>query len=322
MRATNWPRSTCSCNVMNNTCHQHMQNVMSLVEFHWQHRVQPIMYWHLQTQRAILSGISSDILSCILSAISSDILSGILSGKSSDILSGISSDILSGRSSDILSGISSDILSDISSDILSGISSDILSGILSGRSSDNSIWHIFWHSIWHSIWQIFWQFYLAYLLTFYLAYLLTFYRAYLLTFYLAFSLALNLALFLAVEVRLRSGKAAARWISPVEVQRGPQCSESHRLRSGEARSAPTLAGWGPARPTALSRAGRWDPARLTAIKSWQMRSGEEGGGRRRKKEELRIWHKIWQPSPGRWGTMENHDVFDRYLKPVKCWFKP
>ena len=44
MRATNWLRSTCSCNVMNNTCHQHMQNVMSLVQLAWQHRVQPIMH--------------------------------------------------------------------------------------------------------------------------------------------------------------------------------------------------------------------------------------------------------------------------------------
>ena len=42
MRATNRFRSTGCCNVMNNTCHQHMQNVMCLVEFAWQHRVQPM----------------------------------------------------------------------------------------------------------------------------------------------------------------------------------------------------------------------------------------------------------------------------------------
>ena len=91
----------------------------------------------------------------------------------------------------------------------------------------------------------------------------------------------------------------ARRISPVEVRRGPQRSEFGRLRSGEAHSAPTLAGWGPARPTALrlspvevrrgpllSRAGRWDLARLIAIKGWQMRSGEEKEeGRRRKEKE-------------------------------------
>ena len=101
-----------------------------------------------------------------------------------------------------------------------------------------------------------------------------------------------MALFLTVEVRLRSGEShgaqnLAGW-GPAR----PQCSESRWLRS--AHSAPTLAGRGPARPTALrlspvevrrgpllSRAGRWDPAKLTAIKSWQMRSAEEGGGRRR-----------------------------------------
>ena len=106
-------------------------------------------------------------------------------------------------------------------------------------------------------------FYLAYLLAFCLSYLLTFYLAYLLTFYLAFSLAFYMALFVTVEVR---------------------------LKSGEAHSAQTLAGWSPARPTVLrlshsdrelaaevrrsplrSRAGRWGPARPTAIKR---RSGE------------------------------------------------
>ena len=155
-----------------------------------------------------------------------------------------------------------------------------------------------------------------------------------------------MALFLAVEVWLKSGEAhgapnLAGWSparrtalrpSPVEVRRGPQRSDPRRLKSGEAHGAPTLAGWSPARSTALrpspvevrqdrqgpqrsdprplksgephcdqelaneirrgslrSRAGRWIPARPTAIKSWQMRSGEEeeGGGRTRKDEEGR-----------------------------------
>ena len=132
---------------------------------------------------------------------------------------------------------------------------------------------------------------LSYLLTFYLACLLTFYLAYLLTFYLAFYLAFYMALFVVVEMRLRSGEAhgaqnlagwgparpAALRISPVEVRRGPQRSESRRLRSGEAH---------------CDRAGSGGPARPTAIKIWQMRSGEvhcdqeladeirRGGGRR------------------------------------------
>ena len=88
--------------------------------------------------------------------------------------------------------------------------------------------------------------------------------------------------------RLKSGEAhsaqtlagwsparpTARRLSPVDVRRspqradprrlksrrGPQRADSHRLRSGEAHSAQTLAGWGPAMPS--------------AIKSWQWRSGE------------------------------------------------
>ena len=176
----------------------------------------------------------------------------------------------------------------IPSDILSGKSSsipfDILFEILSGISIWHSIchifwhsiwqifwhsiwqWHIFWHSIWHifghsiwhifghSIWNIYLEFYLADLLTFYLANLVTFYLA----FYLEYLLTFYMALFLAVEV------------------------------SGEAHSAQTLAGWSPARPTTLrlspfevqrgplrSRASRWCPATTTAIKSWQMRSGDD-----------------------------------------------
>ena len=107
-------------------------------------------------------------------------------------------------------------------------------------------------------------------------------------------------------------------ISPVEVRRGPQRSESRRLRSGEAtalrlspvevRQGPprSRAGSGvPARPTAIkgwqmsparpcdqeladeirrgplrSRAGSRGRARPTAIKSWQRRSGEEKEGRK------------------------------------------
>ena len=151
--------------------------------------------------------------------------------------------------------------------------------------------------------------------------------------YLAFSLAFYIALFLEIEVRrgpqrsdsrrLKSGEAhsaqtlagwspakpTARRLSPVEVRRSPQRAGSRRLKSGEAHSAQTLAGWSPARPTAIKswqmrsgedhcdqelaeevrrrplrkRTGRWGPAKITAIKSWQMRSSEEG--RRRRKEE-------------------------------------
>ena len=50
-----------------------------------------------------------------------------------------------------------------------------------------------------------------------------------------------------------------------------------RLKSGEAHGAPNLAGW--------------SPAKITAIKSWQMRSGEEKE-KKEEEEKLRIWHKI------------------------------
>ena len=65
-------------------------------------------------------------------------------------------------------------------------------------------------------------------------------------------------------------------LSPVEVWRGPQRSDSAlRLSPVEVRRGPLR-----------SRAGGGGPARPTAIKSWQMRSGEEEeGGRRRKEEE-------------------------------------
>ena len=45
-----------------------------------------------------------------------------------------------------------------------------------------------------------------------------------------------------------------------------------RLKSGEAHGAPNLAGW--------------SPAKITAIKSWQMRSGEEK--EKKEEEKLRI----------------------------------
>ena len=159
--------------------------------------------------------------------------------------------------------------------------------------------------------HIYLAFHLACLLTFYLADLLIFYMSDLLTFYLAFSLAFYMRLCLWP---LRSGWSPARptalRLSLVEVRRGPQHSDSRRLKPGEAHSAPTLTSWSPASPIAIkswqmtsgeapcdqeladdvqrgplrSRPGRWSPARPTAIKSWQMRSGEEeeGGGRRRR----------------------------------------
>ena len=181
--------------------------------------------------------------------------------------------------------------------------------------------------------------YLAYHLAFYLEYLLTFYLAYLLTFYMAFcylsgiSSGMSSGILSVISSDILSGISSdilsvwhSLWHSiwlwfwplrsgwgPVEVRRGPRRAESRRLRSGEAHGAQNLAGWRPARPTALrlagwgparstaprlslvevrrghcnreladevrrgplrSRAGRWGPARPTAIKSWQMRSGE------------------------------------------------
>ena len=193
--------------------------------------------------------------------------SDILSGKSSGILFGILFEILSGAYllafylsylltfylaylSGIPSGMSSDILSRISSDILSVISSDILSGILFGISSD---------------------------------------------------------ILSGILFGILYGFVSGRW-GPVKVRRGPQRAGSRRLKSGEAHSAQTLAGWRPSpvevrrgpqrsdsrrfspvevrRGPLLSRAGRWDLAR-PAIKSWQMRSGEEEGGRRKDEEGRR-----------------------------------
>ena len=154
--------------------------------------------------------------------IPSDILSGISSG----LLSGISSDILSGISSDILSGISFDILSGISSDILSGISSDILSGILFGILF--GILYGFVSGRWGPV-------------------------------------EVRRGPRRAESRRLRCARPTVLRISPGAPTRRLRSGEAHsastrRLRCGEAHCAQTLAGWGPARPT--------------AIKSWQRRSGE------------------------------------------------
>ena len=73
------------------------------------------------------------------------------------------------------------------------------------------------------------------------------------------------------------GFVCGRW-GPVEVRRGPQRSDSRRLKSGDDHCDQALAD-DVRRRSLRSRAGRWSPARPTAIKSWQMRSGEEEGGR-------------------------------------------
>ena len=55
------------------------------------------------------------------------------------------------------------------------------------------------------------------------------------------------------------------------------------LRSGKAHSAQTLAGEVRQGPLP-SNAGRRGPTTTTAIKSWQMRSGEEGRRKERSKD--------------------------------------
>ena len=135
----------------------------------------------------------------------------------------------------------SGIPSGMSSDILSGISSDILSGRssdilsgLSGISSDILSDIISGHTLWHSIWLCLWP--------------------------------------------LRSGWSPARptalRLSPVEVRRGPQRSDSRRLKSGEAHSDRALA-VGVRQGPLPSSAGRRGPATTTAIKRWQMMSGDD-----------------------------------------------
>ena len=81
--------------------------------------------------------------------------------------------------------------------------------------------------------------------------------------------------------------------SPVEVRRGPQRSDSCRLKPGEAHCDQELADdvrRGPLR----SRAGRWGPAKPTAIEGWQMRSREEKEKEEKeeKKEKEKEEHKI------------------------------
>ena len=172
-------------------------------------------------------------------------------------------------------------------------------------------WHSI-HPIWHSVWLIYLAFHLACLLTFYLAYLsgipsgmsydiLSAIRSgmsYDILFcgissgilsgissdilYLAFSLAFYMALFLAVEVRLRSGEAHGvqnlaahcdRELA-VGVRRGP-------LRSRAGR-------WGPARPTAIKRSGEAHCDRELAeeVRRGPLRS-RAGRGRRRRRRRRR-----------------------------------
>ena len=168
-------------------------------------------------------------------------------------------------SSDLHHGIQfipSDILSGKSSGILSGIRFDILSGILSGISS--------------GILSV-----------------------------------ISSASFLAVEVRLRSGEAhsaynSAGWgparptalrISPVEVRRGPQRSDSRRLRSGEAQSDRELADEirrGPLR----SRAGRGGPAREEGKKEGRKE------GRRRRATDIKSNNPNLAGGEKTWGTSQ------------------
>ena len=141
-----------------------------------------------------------------------------------------------------------------------------LSDILSGVSIWHSVWHIFWHSIWHIFWCSIWHSIWDFLWHLY-------------------------------------GFVCGRW-GPFEVWRGPQRSESRRLRSGEAHSAPNLAGWGPARPTAL----RLSPVEVTAIESWQMGSGEDHCDRELAVEvrrgPLRSRAGRWGPARKEWGRKE------------------
>ena len=131
----------------------------------------------------------------------------------------------------------------------------------------------------HSIWP----FYLILYLTFCLAFFLTLFLA-------GWSPARPTALRLS-PVEARRGPQRSDSLSPVEVRRGPQRSRAsswgpakpcHQVLAEEVRRRPlrSSAGrWCPAaddvrRRSLRSRAGRRGPARPTAIKSWQMRSGE------------------------------------------------
>ena len=194
-------------------------------------------------------------------------------------------------------------------------------------------------------------FYLAYLLTFYLAFyladLLTFYLAYLLTFCLSYLLTFNLAYLSGVPSGMSSdilsgissdilsgilsgipSGISSNILSGIPSGRSSDILSdipSRRLKSGEAHSAPNLAGWSPARPTALRpspvevrqgpqrsdscqlKSGEahgaptlagWRPARPTAIKSWQKRSGDDHCDQELA-DEVRRWP--LRNTTGRWG---------------------
>ena len=154
---------------------------------------------------------------------------------------------------------------------LSGIPSGMSSDILSGISIWHSIWHVFWHSIWHifwhSIWHISWHSIWHFIWHF-------IWHIFWHSIWHSIWQSLWHSIWLCLWP-LRSGWSPAR-PTALRLRRGPKRADSRRLKSGEAHCDQKLAveiRRGPLR----SRAGRCGPARPTAIKSWQMRSGEERG---------------------------------------------
>ena len=161
-------------------------------------------------------------------------------------------------------------------------------------------WHkieIFWHSIRHS--------------------------------YLAFYLTCLSDIISDILSSILSDIFSSRWgparptvlrISPSEVRRGPQHSDSRRLRSGEAhcdRELSVEVRRGPLR----SRAGRWGPARPTAIKSWQRRSGEAHCDR---ELAVEIRRGPLQSRAGRWGparptAIESWQLRSGEPTPIESW---
>ena len=137
----------------------------------------------------------------------------------------------------------------------------------------HSIWHIFWHSIWHifchSIWQIFWH-----TISGISSDILSGISSDILS-------VISSDILSGILFGILYGFVGGRW-GQVEVRRSPQRSDSdpRRLKSGEDHCYQELADE-IRRGSLRSRAGRWSPARPTAIKSWQMRSGEEEEGRGR-----------------------------------------
>ena len=139
----------------------------------------------------------------------------------------------------------------------------------------HSIWNIFWHSIWysirnsfshsiwHSIWQIFWHsiWHILWLLSVISSDILSGISSDILS---GIPSDILSGILSGILFGILYGFVCGRW-GLVEVRRGPQCSDSRLVKSGEAHNAQTLAGWSPARPTAL--------------KSWQWRSGEAPGRR-------------------------------------------